>query len=100
MDPHDEIAAQFARFSAAVEEGDSAAFLALCVDDAPPQIELFEENSQKVKEQGWKLRIRRIDQEGDIAEVGFQVVGPAGDEVDEGMVTFSLEHDGWRLRSL
>jgi hypothetical protein len=98
-DPHDEIAQKFARFASAAQQGDAAAFEALCVLDAPPEVELFEENSKKVREAGWKLRIRRIDQEGEVAEVTFDVVN--GDEViDEAQVTFTEEADGWRIRSL
>lgn len=98
-DPHDEIAKKFARFAEAVQQGDAAAYQALCVSDAPPELELFEENSKKLREAGWKLRIRRIDQEGQVAEVTFDVVGKE-DVVDEAQVTFTEEADGWRIRSL
>jgi hypothetical protein len=99
-DPHDEIAEQFKRFAAAVSAGDASAFEALCVSDAPPEVELFERNSEKVKAEGWKLRIKRIDQEGEVAEVTFDVVAKDGEVVDEAMVTFTEEATGWLVRSL
>ena len=99
-DPHDEIADHFATFAAAVATGDTDAYRALCVEDAPPETPLFEANSEKVREHGWQLKLRRIEQEGEMAELTFEVVDGAGDIVDEATVTFTEEADGWRIRSL
>jgi hypothetical protein len=99
-DPHDEIAARFAAFKRAVEQGDTDAYRALCVEDAPAETQLFEQNSEKVREHGWKLRLRRIEQEGEVAEVGFEVLTKDGEVVDDAVVTFTEEADGWRIRSL
>lgn len=98
-DPHDEIAQKFARFAEAAQQGDAETYQSLCVNDAPAELELFEENSKKLRDGGLKLRIRRIDQEGQVAEVTFEVVGE-DDVVDEAQLTFTEEADGWRIRSL
>ena len=99
-DPHDEIAAQFKKFADAVSAGDAQAYEALCVADAPPETELFQRNSDKVQAEGWKLRIKRIDQEGEVAEVTFDLVAKDGEIIDEGLVTFTEEAQGWLVRSL
>jgi hypothetical protein len=99
-DPHDEIAELFGRFKEAVQQGDTSSYESICVDDAPPETELFKKNSEKVRGGGWKLRIKRIDQEGEVAEVTFDVVGSDGEVIDEAQVTFTEEAVGWRIRSL
>jgi hypothetical protein len=99
-DPHDEIAAQFSRFAAAVASSDVDAFEALCVNDAPPEVDLFQRNAEKVAAEGWKLRIKRIDQEGEVAEVTFDLVAADGEVIDEGLVTFTEEASGWLIRAL
>lgn len=99
-DPHDEITELFARFAKAVEEGDSAAYETLCVDDMPPETELFERNSEKVRAAKQKLRVQRIDQEGEVAEVRFELVDASGGVVDEGMIVCTEEPRGWRIRAL
>lgn len=99
-DPHDEIAALFARFKMAVERGDAQAYEALCVEDAPPETELFERNSEKVRAARQRLRIQRIEQEGEVAEVRFELVDEGGAVVDEGMIVCTEEAQGWRIRAL
>ena len=99
-DPHDDIAARFRAFAAAATSGDVEAFKALCVHDVPPETELFLTNSERVRRHGWTLRLREIKQEGDVAEVRFEAVDPGGAAVDEGLVIFTEEHDGWRVRAL
>ncbi len=99
-DPHDDIAARFRAFAAAATSGDVDAFKALCVEDAAPQIELFRKNSARVREHGWTLKLRRIEQEGELAELTFEALDREGRVVDEAKLTFSEEHDGWKLRSL
>ncbi len=99
-DPHDLIAEAFAVFARAVQDGDLQAFEALCVEDAPPETELFARNSEKLRAAGWSMRILRIDQEGAVAEVGFELLDSSGQVVDEASVTFTEESQGWRLRAL
>lgn len=99
-DPHDDIAARFRAFADATARGDVEAFKALCVHDVPPETELFVANSERVRQHGWSLRLREIKQEGDVAEVRFEVVDASGASVDEGLVILTEEHDGWRVRAL
>lgn len=54
----------------------------------------------KLKEQGFSLRIARIEQEGPVKEVTFRVVDKAGKPVDEGELTLTQEAQGCRIRSL
>lgn len=98
--PHDEVASRFRAFADATAEGDVDAFKALCVQDVPPETELFLANSERVRQHGWTLRLKEIKQEGDVAEVRFEVVGADGAPVDEGLVILTEEHDGWRVRAL
>lgn len=99
-DPHDAIAAHFRSFAAAAERGDVDAFKELCASDVPAETQLFLANSERVQEHGWTLKLRRIDQQGEVAEVTFEAVNGQGQHVDEGTVTFTEEHDGWKIRSL
>lgn len=99
-DPHADIAARFRAFADAAASGDLEAFQALCVQDMPPETDLFRANSERLRAHGWTLRLREIQQEGDVAEVRFDVVGEGGVRVDEGLVIFTEEHDGWRVRAL
>ena len=99
-EPHDEIKATFDAFVQAVSAADGAAFDALTVADQPPQTELFLFNAEKLREQKLSLRIREIVQEGEVAEVSFKVLDEAGSEIDDGMITLTLEESGWRIRSL
>ncbi|GIW70553.1 MAG: hypothetical protein KatS3mg102_0095 [Planctomycetota bacterium] len=96
----EEILQVFERFARAVRDGDAPAFAALCVEDAPPEQELFARNSAKVQRHGWTLRPRRIDHTGQIAELTFEVVDPGGRVVDQGVLTLSHEPGGWRIRAL
>lgn len=98
-DPHDDITDVFARFKQAVESEDARAYEALCVHDELPQTELFLENARKMKAAGLTLRIKGIEQEGDVAEVSFDVL-EGKQVIDEGQVTLTSEADGWRVRSL
>lgn len=100
QDPHDEIAERFKAFAQAAATGDVDAFRELCVEDAPPETQLFLANSEKVREHGWGMKLRRIEQEGEVAEVTFEITDTDGSVVDEAVVTFSEEADGWRIRSL
>ena len=98
-DPHDEIQGVFKSFQTALAAKDGPAFDALCVEDEVPQTDLFLENAESLAEAGLLLRITRIDQEGEVAEVAFDVV--EGDNpIDEGVLTMTLEAQGWRIRSL
>lgn len=90
----------FERLARAVEEGDVEAFRALVVEDAPAQEELFTRNSHKARERGWRLRLLDASVEGEVAELRFELVDSQGRGVDPGEATFTLESDGWRLRSL
>ena len=99
-DPHDQIGALFSRFSEAVAQGDVAAFEALCVEDAPPETELFLHNCEKLRALNARLRLRRIVQEGEVAEVHFDVVDAASRVIDEGKLVCSDEGNGWRIRGL
>lgn len=99
-DPHDDIAARFGDFARASKSGDVEAFKALCVDDLPPETELFLANSERVQKHGWSLKLKEIKQEGDVAEVSFEAIDQDGGAVDEALVIFTEEHNGWKLRSL
>lgn len=99
-DPHADVAARFRAFADVVSSGDVEAFEALCVDDVPPETELFLANSARVREHGWTLRLKEIKQEGDVAEVRFTLVDEGGAAVDEGLVIFTEEPGGWRVRAL
>lgn len=99
-DPHDDIAARFHDFAKASKSGDVEAFKSLCVTDVPPETELFLANSDRVQKHGWQLQLKEIKQEGDVAEVSFHAIDPQGGFVDEGLVIFTEESDGWKLRSL
>lgn len=99
-DPHEDIAARFRAFADATARGDVEAFKALCVDDVPPETELFLANSDRLREHGWTLRLKEIKQEGDVAEVRFEAVDQDGGAVDEALVILTEEHDGWRVRAL
>lgn len=99
-DPHDDIAARFRAFAEATASGDVEAFRALAVHDVPPETDLFAKNSERVRQHGWTLRLREIRQEGDVAEVRFELLDKDGASVDEGLVIFTEERDGWRVRAL
>jgi hypothetical protein len=90
----------FEAFVQAVQTGDAEAFRALAVEDAPPEVDLFLRNSERVRREGLVLRPRGVDREADVAEVRFDVLDGGGEPVDEAAVTFSLEPGGWRLRGL
>lgn len=99
-DPHAEVAARFRAFADAAASGDVEAFKALCVQDVPPEVDLFRANSERLQAAGATLRIKEIRQEGDVAEVRFDVVDGGGQAIDEGLVILTEEHDGWRVRAL
>jgi ketosteroid isomerase-like protein len=99
MDDHEAIRALFERFAAAVRAGDAEAFQALCVVDEPAEVDVFEGNSAAVREGGWTLAIRSIDQEGDVAEVSFAVMKDDA-LVDEAELTVTREGQSWRIRAL
>lgn len=97
---HDALEAAFRRFAEAVETGDLAAYEALCAPDVPTQSELFARNSEKVRRSHWQLHLRRIEQEGDVAEVWFALCDAAGAVQEESHVVFTVERTGWALRAL
>jgi hypothetical protein len=100
MQAHEIIAGVFDNFCEAVKKEDGDSFAALTVADVLPQTDLFLANSQKVNQERSSLRINRIEQEGDVAEVFFDLIGKSGESLDEGMLTMTLEADTWRIRSL
>lgn len=101
IDPEDAaLLATFERFAAAVQRGDLAAFEALCAADVSPQRAVFERDSARVREGGWRLAAREIRREGEVGEVVFELLGPDGARIDTASVTFTREPGGWRLRTL
>ncbi len=100
MDSHQIIADVFKQFCDALKREDNSSFEALTVHDVHPQTDIFLANSQKLNQAKMGLRIKRIEQEGEVAEVFFDLVGADGASVDEGMLTMTQEADTWRIRSL
>jgi len=100
QDSHDAIKAVFDAFVVAVQKVDPEAFEALTVADEAPETELFLFNAEKMREQSLSLRIREIAQEGGVAEVTFKILDESGADIDEGMITLTLEDEGWRIRAL
>jgi len=100
MEAHEVITNVFTHFCDAVKRQDRASYEALTVADVLPQTDLFLANSQKVNDDNFSLRINRIEQEGEVAEVFFDLIGKSGENLDEGMITMTLEADTWRIRSL
>lgn len=92
--------AVFARFAAAVQAADAAAYRSLTVADAPLEQALFLENAARVKARGWTLKLRALAIEGEVGVARFELVDSKGQRQDEGEATFTLENGGWQLRSL
>ena len=99
-DPHEAIEEFFARFAQAVADGDVETFRALKAPGAVVDTELFVSNAAWVRDAGASLRLREIRQEGEVAEVLFDLADGAGARVDTGQLTLTLEADGWRVASL
>lgn len=100
MESHQVIVDVFKKFCDALNREDGASFEALTVHDVNPQTDIFLANSQQLKQSRMELRIKRIEQEGDVAEVFFDLIGADGVSEDEGMLTMTQEADTWRIRSL
>ena len=103
MNPSDDDVAlreAFERFAEAVRTGDLAAFEALCAVDVAPQRTVFERNSARVRERGWRLRLREIERAQDAAELRFELLDDDGAVIDHASVTFTREPAGWRIRSV
>lgn len=99
-DSHQQLVQLFQRFREAVLSGDADAFERLTAKDVPPQRELFARNSERVRAGKMDLELRRIEQEGLMATVTFELRDVRGDRVDEGELVASEEAEGWRIRSL
>jgi len=96
----DPIAATFAQVVAVLRAQDVDGFRALAVRDAPPQDALFRKNAARLAEGGLTLRLTRVDQAEDAADVLFDVVNGAGKLVESGKMTLTREPEGWRVRAL
>lgn len=90
----------FTRFQAAVRDGDATAFAKLSARDVGPQIQRFRSNSEKVRQGKWALSLSRIEHEGQLATVFFEVRDNGGTVLDVGSLVASEEPEGWRIRSL
>lgn len=95
---HQDVEAAFHRFAAAVTRADSAAFEALCCRDVPPQTALFHKNATLVKDAGGSLLLRRVETQGDMARVQFDV--RSGAQVHQAELVLTREPEGWRIRAL
>jgi hypothetical protein len=94
-----DIAEVFARFAKAVQDDDEAAYCAVLAPDVLPQPELFHRNAANVRSGNLRMHLRRVDVEGPVATVFFDLLGPRG-AADGGAVSLTLETAGWRLRQL
>lgn len=97
---HQKVMDLFVRFRSAVLSGDGKAFEALCARDIAPQVGLFQTNSERLRAAKLDLKLRKIEQEGQVATASFDVVDEKGAKVDEGEVVTTEEPEGFRIRSL
>lgn len=100
MHPHDPLVELFRLFVDAVLAGDATAFARLCSDEAGDQKALFERNSLRIRNAGWRLLLDAIVQEGGVAEIRYAVVKGRDDVVDRASLSCVQTEEGWRIASL
>lgn len=98
--PHDQVIHAFGRLVHALQHGGLEEYRALVCADVAAQEGLFLHNARKVQDGSLALKLRTIEEQGDVALVHFELLAPAGTSQGEGQVTFTREADGWRIRSL
>jgi len=90
----------FHKFEVAVRNGDATAYAKLSARDVGPQIQRFRANSERVRQGKWALALSRIEHQGQLATLFFEVRDNGGTVLDVGSLVASEEPEGWRIRSL